>query len=122
MYGLENNAEESDATKRVIRKRNPDSKLGVEPKKTDQSLRDGYENINTEHDKCSIALGGEILGNEYQDMHDSIAPTTNNDDSHVPTSASGALGDDDITSKNIATEGSIQATVGKDSEPMVSEV
>ena len=42
------------------------------------------------------------------EIADSIAPTTNNDDSHVPTSASGALGDDVITSKNIATEGSIQ--------------
>ena len=92
MDGLENNAEESNAMKRIIRERNPESKLGMDSKETDQSFRDIYENINTEHDKCSVALGGEMLGNEYQYMHDSIAPTANNDDSHVPTSASEALG------------------------------
>ena len=29
---------------------NPDSKIGVEQKKTDQNLRNSYENINTEDD------------------------------------------------------------------------
>ena len=83
---------------------NPDSKLGVEQKKTDQSLRNGYENINTEDDKCSITIGGKILGKEYRDRHDSIAPKTNNDESHKPTPVSGALGDDILTHANVGMD------------------
>ena len=83
MDGLENNTEESNAMKRIIRERNPESKFGMDSKKTDQSFRDIYEDINTEHDKCSIALGGEMLENEYQDMHDSITPTANNEMVHM---------------------------------------
>ena len=99
---------------------NPDSKLGVEPKKTDQNLRNGYENINTEGDKCSITIGGEILRKEYRDRHDSIDPKTNNNVSHKPTPVSGALGDDILTPANVSTKESIQVTIGMDLEPKES--
>ena len=64
MDGLENNAVESNATKRIIRERNPESKLGMNSKKADQNFRDNHDDINNEHDKCFEALGGEMLGNE----------------------------------------------------------
>ena len=105
--------------KRIIRERNPESKFGMNSKKADQSFRDIYDDFNTEHDKCSIALGGEMSENKYQDMHDLIAPTAKNDVPHVPSSVSEALGDDATSSENIATEESIQPIVGEVSESTV---
>ena len=120
MDGLEKKADKSNIANHGIKEGNPDSKLRVNPKETNQSLRDSCKNINTEHDKCSVALEGKMLGNGYQNIHDSIAPTDNNDDSNVPPTR--ALGDGVMTSKNNVTEGSIQVVVGKDLEPVVSDL
>ena len=99
---------------------NPDSKIGLEQKETDKNLRDGYENINIEDDKCSITIGGKILGKEYRDRHDSIDTKTNNNESHKPTPVSGALGDDILTHANVSDKENVQVTIGMDLEPKKS--
>ena len=98
MDELENNMKESNKMKQIMRKRNPESKFGMNSKEVDQSSRNNYDDINTGRDKCFIALGREMSGNEYQDIHDIIASTAND---NVPHEERGNRADDEKDSERI---------------------
>ena len=98
MDGLENNVKKSNAMKQIIRERNPESKFGMNSKEVYQDSRNNYDDINTGHDKCFIALGKEMSRNEYQDIHDLIASTAND---NVPHEERGNRADDEKDSERI---------------------
>ena len=72
MDELENYVKESNTMRQIIRKRDPESKFGINSKEVDQGSSNNYNDIHTGHDKYFVTVGREISEKGYQDTHDLI--------------------------------------------------